>query len=73
MSNRTALFSRHQPGGVWTIENLVEHPGNVWFVNSADGTDGAGYGRNPDAPFATADSLALTKKHVQIGFLHGVD
>ena len=21
----------------------------------------------------TADSLALTKKHVQIGFLHGVD
>lgn len=53
--NRTALFSRHQPGGVWTVENLVEHPGNVWFVNSTAGTDGAGYGRNPDAPFATLD------------------
>ena len=55
MSNRTALFSRHQPGGVWTVENLVEHPGDVWFVKSGTGTDGAGYGRNPDAPFATVD------------------
>lgn len=57
MGNRTALFSRHQPGGVFTIENLTEHPGNIWFVDSGSGTgaDSAGYGKNPDAPFLTLD------------------
>lgn len=57
MANRTALFSRHQPGGVFTVDDLKEHPGDVWFVGSAvtGATDGAGYGRNPDAPFATLD------------------
>lgn len=53
--NRTALFSRKQPGGVWTVEDLREHPGAVWFVDSAVGVDSAGYGKNPDAPFATVD------------------
>ncbi len=29
--------------------------GSVFWVNSSTGTDGAGYGRNPDAPVATID------------------
>lgn len=55
--SRTALFSRHQPGGVWTIENLPEHPGNIWFVDSGAtyASDAAGFGKNPDKPFATLD------------------
>lgn len=55
MGNRTALFSQKQPGGVFTIDDLKEHPGDIWFVCSTTGTDGAGYGQNPDAPFATID------------------
>jgi len=55
MGNRTALFSRHQPGGVFTISELQDHPGDVYFVHSGTGTDAAGYGQNPDAPAATID------------------
>lgn len=55
MTNRTALFSRRQPGGVFTIDDITEHPGALLFVHSGTGTDGAGYGRNPDAPVATID------------------
>ena len=32
--------------------------GNVWWVCSTTGTDGAGYGKNPDAPF---DSLVYAE------------
>ncbi len=55
--NRTNLFSRAQPGGVFTVSDIVAHPGNIWFVDSgaSGASDGAGYGRNPDAPFATLD------------------
>jgi len=52
---RTALFSRNQPGGVFTIDDLREHPGDIYFVDSGSGTDGSGYGKNPDSPFATVD------------------
>jgi hypothetical protein len=54
---RTALFSRHQPGGVFTVDDLGEHPGAIWFVSStnAAASDTAGFGKNPDAPFATLD------------------
>lgn len=55
MANRTALFSNHQPGGIFTITDIEEHPGSVFFVHSGTGTDGAGYGRNPDSPVATLD------------------
>lgn len=57
MGNRTALFSRHQPGGVFTIADLVAHPGNIWFVDSghANAVDSEGAGQNPDVPFATLD------------------
>ncbi len=57
MSTRTALFARNQPGGVFTIEDLPQHPGAIWFVGSAvsGASDAAGFGKNPDAPFATID------------------
>ncbi len=52
---RTAMFSRHQPGGVFSYFDITEHPAGVWFVCSA--TTGAansvGAGQNPDTPFAT--------------------
>ncbi len=54
---RTALFSYKQPGGVLTIADLAEHPGNIFFVDSGNtaASDAAGYGLNPDRPFATLD------------------
>lgn len=54
---RTALFARHQPGGVFDYSSIGEHPADVWFVDSgnAAASDAAGYGHNPDAPFATLD------------------
>jgi len=57
MASRTALFSRKQPGGVFTIDDLAEHPGDIYFVGSAvtGCSDAAGFGQNPNAPFATVD------------------
>lgn len=53
----TELFSRKQPGGIFTIENVAKTPGEIFFVDSTSttGADSAGYGRNPDAPFLTID------------------
>ncbi len=55
MGARTELFVRKQPGGVVAIAGVERHPGSIFFVHSGTGTDGAGYGVNPDAPFATID------------------
>ncbi len=57
MANRTALFSRKQAGGVWTIDDLKEHPGDIFFVDSgaSGGSDAVGFGKDPDSPFATLD------------------
>ena len=54
---RTALFARRQPGGVYTVDDFKEHPGDIYFVDSgsATGSDSAGYGKNPDKPFLTID------------------
>jgi hypothetical protein len=56
-TQRTALFARQQPGGAWDIAHMQYTPNNVWFVGSAEtlASDAAGYGRNPDRPFATLD------------------
>jgi hypothetical protein len=40
---------------VFTISDLVAHPGDIWFVDSGIGVDGAGYGQSPDTPVATLD------------------
>lgn len=54
---RTPLFSRRQPGGVFTVYDLEDHPGEIFFVSSthAAASDSAGAGRGPDTPFATID------------------
>lgn len=52
---RTELFVRQQSGGVYVAHNLGDHPSDIFFVDSAVGSDSVGYGRNPDAPFATLD------------------
>lgn len=46
-----------EPGSVPDSDNTT---GNVWFVCSGTGTDGAGYGRSPDAPFASIN-YAITQ------------
>ena len=54
---KAPLFSRQQPGGVFTVVEERMTTGNIWFVDSgsATGSDASGYGHNPDAPFATLD------------------
>jgi len=60
MAPRTTLFTEYQPGGMFAIVDAVRHPGAVFFVDSATGVDGEGYGRNPGAPLATiAAAIAL--------------
>src|SRR3990167_380197 len=51
----TALFSRHQPSGVFSIVNIEKHPANIWFVdpNGAGAGDTVGHGKSPDSPFST--------------------
>lgn len=55
--NKTALFSRKQPGGLFSIQDYSVYPGNVWFVDSthAAAANLDGNGQNPDAPFAGID------------------
>ena len=55
MGNKTALFARKQPGGMFAVINQSLGTGDVFFVHSGTGVDGAGYGQNPDAPCATLD------------------
>ena len=55
---RTPLFARNQSGGAWVIDDIKQHPGAIWFVdsgNTSTGADAAGYGRTPDKPFLTID------------------
>lgn len=52
----TKLFVRRQPGGFFAVTDRENVPsGSVFWVHAGTGTDGAGYGRNPDAPVATLD------------------
>ncbi len=57
MGNKTSLFSRHQPGGVFIITDQALTTGDIWFVDSgsATGADSVGAGQNPDKPFLTLD------------------
>lgn len=49
------LFSRHAPGGPYTVEGIDRTPGDIWFVDSAATAAGAttGHGRTPEKPFST--------------------
>lgn len=52
----TKLFSRKNPGGFYVVSDRLLYPsGTIFWVNSGTGTDAAGYGQNPDAPFDTID------------------
>jgi len=55
--NKSPMFSRHQPGGMFGVINETQTTGNIWFVDSgsANASDAAGFGQNPDAPCATID------------------
>ena len=57
MAKRSSLFSRKQPGGMFTIVEIEDHPGDIWFVDSghAAASDTAGFGQSPDSPVATLD------------------
>jgi hypothetical protein len=53
---RTTLESRQQPGGLFSfVDPLTTTTGSIFWVNSATGSDAAGYGLSPDAPTATID------------------
>lgn len=52
----TKLFSRKQPGGFYVVSDRVIYPsGSIFWVHSGTGTNGAGFGQNPDAPVASID------------------
>jgi hypothetical protein len=55
--NRSPLFAKAQPGGVFSVEGMDVTTGNRWYVDSgaSQASDSAGGGVNPDAPFATLD------------------
>ena len=57
MTERSTLFSRKQAGGNFVIDDLTEHPGDIYFVDSGSATkaDSVGAGKDPDKPFATLD------------------
>jgi hypothetical protein len=52
---KTELFVRKQKGGMFAVVNESITTGNIFFVDSGSGSDAAGYGQNPDAPFASID------------------
>jgi hypothetical protein len=67
-TNWSPVFSRMQPGGFFLAQDMPQHPGNVWFVNSshANASDTTGAGRNPNLPFATLD-YAISHASVAAG------
>ena len=52
---KTELFVRKQSGGMFVVVNEAMTTGSLFFVHSGTGTNGAGYGQNPDAPVASID------------------
>jgi hypothetical protein len=52
---KTALFSNHQPGGMFAVEDESRGTGSRFFVQATAGTDRADLGRNPEAPLASLD------------------
>lgn len=55
VGQRSPLFYKKVAGGLPVILDTSKFTGNVFYVDSAVGTDGAGYGSTPDAPLATID------------------
>lgn len=57
MSGRSPIFNRKQSGGNFVYDDLKEHPGDIFYVDSGHSaaSDTAGFGKDPDSPFATID------------------
>lgn len=52
----TPLYSKRQAGGILTFYDVPAHPtGRIWWVDSNNGSDGAGYGQDPNTPVASLD------------------
>jgi hypothetical protein len=49
----STLLYQQQPGGAQVVLDGRSTTGNVFFVHSGTGTNGAGYGRDTNKPFAT--------------------
>ena len=55
VSQRSPIFYAKQRGAISAVlQNYEVHTGNVFFVMTG-GSDTAGQGQHPDAPFATVD------------------
>lgn len=52
---RSPLYYSKVAGGLPFISDASKFTGNIFYVDSAVGTDAAGYGTSPDAPFDTID------------------
>ena len=50
---RSPLYVGSQTGGGTVVSSATLTTGQIWYVDSATGTDAVGYGRTPDAPFAS--------------------
>lgn len=55
VGTRSPLFYKQVAGGLPAILDGTIYTGNIFYVDSAVGTDSAGYGTTPDAPLATID------------------
>lgn len=54
-SLKSPLFSRKQSGGAFVFTDESQSTGEIFFVDSATGTNAAGGGKSPDSPLATLD------------------
>ena len=55
VGQRSPLSFKKVAGGLPVILDTSKYTGNVFYVDSAVGTDAVGYGTHPDAPFDTID------------------
>jgi len=67
-ATKTMFGSTKQPGGVVVIDDIAEHPNQIWFVDSGAGNavDSVSAGRSPHIPFATLD-YAISHANIAAG------
>ncbi len=57
---KTSLFARWHNGAIKPVIAENQNPGRVIFVSSVIGQDAAGYGGNPESPYATLGQAHTT-------------
>jgi len=64
----TKLFVNKQSGGMFSVVDKQHYTGTIFYVDAsnADASDSAGYGANPDIPYATLD-YAIGKTTASVG------